>query len=374
MIDAPIDRPRLLARALRLEYVTVGWNIVEGVVAIAAAMASGCVALLGFGIDSFVETASGSVMIWRLLAERNAARTTRRSSGSSSGLSDWCGCRSSCSPRYIAFDSVTSLITGERPEPSLVGIVLAATSLAVMWWLAREKRRVGIALGSRALDADAFQTDACFWLSLFLLVGIGANALFGWWWADPVAALGMTVFIGREALEAWRGERTMTTVPSSSGPRPAGPASRSGSSARSPRCRSGVGRVRERRRDDHEPRSTDVQHAHGARSPVGVPTPGRHLAPDLQLGLVAVSRADGQHDGQALGRKTADRRRAGASHDEPRQPLQGRDQVVDAGTNRGIERALLPVARVRKEIGGHVPADSGGLLLVDHDGTRRVRE
>ena len=75
-----------------------------------------------------------------------------------------------------------------------------------MWWLAREKRRVGIALGSRAMTADAFQTDACFYLSLFLLVGIGANALFGWWWADPLAALGMTFFIGREAIEAWRGE------------------------------------------------------------------------------------------------------------------------------------------------------------------------
>ena len=72
--------------------------------------------------------------------------------------------------------------------------------------MAREKRCVGTALESRAVTADAFQTDACFWLSLFLLIGIGANALFGWWWADPLAALGMTLFIGKEALEAWRGE------------------------------------------------------------------------------------------------------------------------------------------------------------------------
>jgi hypothetical protein len=76
----------------------------------------------------------------------------------------------------------------------------------VMWWLARQKYRVARALGSRAMRADAFQTDACFWLSLFLLVGLGLNALFGWWWADPLAALGMTLFIGREAIEAWRGE------------------------------------------------------------------------------------------------------------------------------------------------------------------------
>jgi divalent metal cation (Fe/Co/Zn/Cd) transporter len=202
---ASADRPRLLARALRLEYLTVGWNVAEGVIAIAAAMASGSVALLGFGIDSFVESASGSVLIWRLHAERRAAdeerieqveRRARRLVAASLALL----------AAYVAWDSITSLFAGERPEPSVVGIALAAVSLVVMWWLAREKRRVGVALGSRAMTADAFQTDACFWLSLFLLLGIGANALFGWWWADPLAALAMTVFIGREALEAWRGE------------------------------------------------------------------------------------------------------------------------------------------------------------------------
>jgi divalent metal cation (Fe/Co/Zn/Cd) transporter len=198
-------RPRLLARALRLEYLTVGWNVVEGVIAIAAALAAGSVALLGFGIDSFVESASGSVLIWRLLAERRATaperiehveRRAQKLVAASLGLL----------AAYIAWDSITSILAGERPEPSPVGIALAAVSLAMMWWLAREKRRVGIALGSLAMTADAFQTDACFWLSLFLLVGIGANALFGFWWADPLAALGMTIFIGREALEAWRGE------------------------------------------------------------------------------------------------------------------------------------------------------------------------
>jgi divalent metal cation (Fe/Co/Zn/Cd) transporter len=202
----PAGRPHLLARALRLEYVTVGWNVVEGVVAIAAALAAGSVALLGFGVDSFVESASGSILIWRLLAERRATdeeriehveRRAQRLVAASLVLL----------AAYIAWDSVTSILAGERPEPSLIGIVLAAVSLVVMWWLARAKRRVGTALGSRAMTADAFQTDACFWLSLFLLVGIGANALFGFWWADPLAALGMTVFIGREALEASRGDR-----------------------------------------------------------------------------------------------------------------------------------------------------------------------
>jgi divalent metal cation (Fe/Co/Zn/Cd) transporter len=198
-------RPALLARALRLEYLTVGWNIVEGLIAIAAALATGSVALLGFGIDSFVESASGAVLIWRLLAERSATdegriehveRRAQKLVAASLALL----------AVYIAWDSVSSILAGEHPEPSLVGIVLAAVSLIVMWWLAREKRRIGVALGSRAMSADAFQTDACFWLSLFLLVGIGANALFGLWWADPLSALAMTVFIGREALEAWRGD------------------------------------------------------------------------------------------------------------------------------------------------------------------------
>lgn len=207
MTTASGTRPTLLARALRLEYLTVGWNIIEGVIAIAAAMASGSVALLGFGIDSLVECVSGSVMIWRLLAERNAdeddderiehveRRAQKLVAGSLVLLAV-----------YIAWDSIASLLANERPEPSLVGILLAIASLSVMWWLAREKRRVGIALDSKAMTADAFQTDACFWLSIFLLVGISANALFGFWWADPLAALGMTIFIGREALEAWRGE------------------------------------------------------------------------------------------------------------------------------------------------------------------------
>lgn len=205
MTTSTADRPRLLARALRLEYLTVGWNVVEGVVAITAAFAAGSVALLGFGIDSFVESASGSVMIWRLHAER---RTTdeERIEHVERRAQKFVAASLALLAAYIAWDSITSILAGERPEPSLVGIVLAAVSLAVMWWLAREKRRVGAALGSRAMTADAFQTDACFWLSLFLLVGIGANALFGWWWADPLAALGMTVFIGREAVEAWRGE------------------------------------------------------------------------------------------------------------------------------------------------------------------------
>jgi len=205
MTATAATRPALLRRALRLEYVTVGWNIVEGVVAIAAALAAGSVALLGFGIDSFVESASGSVLIWRLMTERRST-DPERVEAVERRAQQLVALSLVLLAAYIAWDSVTSLLAAERPEPSLVGIGLAIASLAAMWWLARQKRRVGTALGSRAMTADAFQTDACFWLSLFLLVGIGANAAFGFWWADPLAALGMTVFIGREAFEAWRGE------------------------------------------------------------------------------------------------------------------------------------------------------------------------
>lgn len=205
MSTATLVRPGLLRHALRLEYITVGWNLVEGVIAIAAALASGSVALLGFGIDSFVESTSGTVLIWRLRSERGAVdheaierieQRARRLVALSLFLL----------AAYIAFRALTALIAGERPDASPVGMALAVVSLAVMWFLARAKRRAAIALGSRAMEADAFQTTACWWLSLIVLGGIGLNALFGWWWADPLAALGMTAFIVREGREAWKGE------------------------------------------------------------------------------------------------------------------------------------------------------------------------
>lgn len=198
-------RPELLRRALRLEYLTVGWNVVEGIVSVAAAVAAGSVALLGFGIDSFVETISGAILVWRLHAERwaldaEAVERLDRRAHKLVGISLF------LLAAYVAFEATRSLIARERPEPTLVGIAITSLSMAVMWWLARAKRRAAVALGSRALRADSFQTSACLWLSLITLVGIGLNAVFGWWWADPAAALGMTWFLVREGREAWRGE------------------------------------------------------------------------------------------------------------------------------------------------------------------------
>jgi divalent metal cation (Fe/Co/Zn/Cd) transporter len=204
-VETAPPREPLLARALQLEYLTVGWNVVEGVVAVAAALAAGSVALMGFGIDSFVECASGSVLIWRLRAEGRQApptaieqverRAQRLVAVSLFALA-----------AYVIGDAAYSLVTGERPAPSTVGMILTAVSLGVMWWLARAKLRAARALGSRSMESDAFQTTACWWLSLAALVGIGLNATLSWWWADPVAAVVISLLILHEGREAWRGE------------------------------------------------------------------------------------------------------------------------------------------------------------------------
>jgi divalent metal cation (Fe/Co/Zn/Cd) transporter len=108
---------------------------------------------------------------------------------------------------FVAFDAADTLWAGERPAFSLVGVVLTSVSLVVMLWLARAKRRVARALGSQAMEADAFQTTACWWLSLAALVGITLNGALGWWWADPIAALVIAALIVKEGREAWQGER-----------------------------------------------------------------------------------------------------------------------------------------------------------------------
>ena len=200
-----MNRVTLVRRGLRLEYLTFGWNIVEGVIAVTAAVAAGSVALLGFGIDSFVESASAAVLIWRLRAEQGtsdaqAVEALEHRAGKLVGLSFF------GLSLYIWIDSVLTLWTKERPDASPVGIAVTSLSVGVMWWLAREKRQTARALGSRSLEADSAQTQACWWLSLIVLAGIALNAAFGWWWADPVAALGMTYFLVREGLEAWRGD------------------------------------------------------------------------------------------------------------------------------------------------------------------------
>ena len=199
------DRAPQIQRALRLEALTLGWNVVEGVVAVTAALFAGSVALLAFGIDSLVESASAGILLWRLLAERQAGlsneieavetKARKLVAVSLFALATW-----------VVYDAGRALWRSEAPEPSLVGIVLTSVSLVVMLWLARAKRQMAAALQSRALAADSFQTTACWWLSLSALVGITLNAVLGWWWADPAAALVIVFLLLKEGREAWKGE------------------------------------------------------------------------------------------------------------------------------------------------------------------------
>jgi cation diffusion facilitator family transporter len=199
-------RTEQLGRALRLEYLTVGWNIVEGVIAVTAGILAGSVALLAFGIDSFVESVSGSVMVWRLRAERSRRLSDAELDAIERRAHRLVAVSMFLLAAWIAFDAVQTLWQGDRPEFSTVGVVLTSISLAVMLWLARAKRRVARELGSRAMEADAFQTTACWWLSLAALVGIGLNGALGWWWADPVAGIVIAFLVVREGREAWEGK------------------------------------------------------------------------------------------------------------------------------------------------------------------------
>src|SRR5213594_2351120 len=198
-----MDRVGLLRRGIALEGVTVGYNALEGMVAIVAGIAAGSVALTGFGVDSVIEVTSGALLWWRLRAELGWAPlgpiVERRASRGAGLLLLALGV-------YIVTESARRLLTGNRPEASLVGIVLTALSLIVMPLLARAKLGVAASLGSRALRTDAHETIVCAWLSATTLVGLGLNAVLGWWWADPVAALAMLPLIVREGVEAWKGE------------------------------------------------------------------------------------------------------------------------------------------------------------------------
>lgn len=186
----PIRRGKLL------EYATVAYNSLEGVIAIAAGLVAGSVALVGFGVDSAIEVIASLLLLWRLHAgEKSEQRALKLVGVSFLVLA-----------AYVLFDAGRSLLLGEVPEESLVGIVLAAASVVVMPLLVRAKRRVADAIDSRALHAEATQTELCMYLSAILLAGLGLNAWLGWWWADPLAALVMVPIIGREGLEALRGE------------------------------------------------------------------------------------------------------------------------------------------------------------------------
>ncbi len=186
----------LRLQAVRLAYITVGWNCLEAVVALVAGWLAASIALEGFGLDSVIETVSGLAVLWRFRrphaederAERRAVRVI--------------GLTFLALAVYIAYEAGTDLWRRRPPRFSIPGFVLALLSLLVMPALGIAKRRLAHQLQSRALQADSLETFLCAYLSATLLLGLALNGLFGWWWADPLAALAMTVFIAREGVEA----------------------------------------------------------------------------------------------------------------------------------------------------------------------------
>jgi divalent metal cation (Fe/Co/Zn/Cd) transporter len=197
------DREPLVRRGRLLAWFTIAWNTVEGVAGIAAGLVAGSIALVGFGVDSYVEVFAGSVILWRLSKERHGDEVSAAAERRAVRL---IAVTFLLLAAGVGVESVRRLASGEHPDESVFGIGLAIVSLIVMPLLARAKRRVGEQLSSRAVTADATETVLCVWLSAILLVGLGANALFGWWWADPLAALGVVYVAARDGIDHWRAD------------------------------------------------------------------------------------------------------------------------------------------------------------------------
>ena len=182
-----------------LEYFTLAWNLLEAVIAIGSGVLAGSVSLVGFGVDSVIECMSGSVLLWRL-REGVHGESRERLALKLVGVSFL------ILGVYVAFDAIKSLVFYEPPDVTYIGIAIAALSLIVMPILAKAKRQVAADLNSRAMKADSRQTDLCAYLSAILLGGLLLNAVFGWWWADPIAGLIMVPIIAKEGVDALRGE------------------------------------------------------------------------------------------------------------------------------------------------------------------------
>ncbi|MDX1740835.1 MAG: cation transporter [Rhodothermales bacterium] len=197
---------RAVRRARVLEYLTLAWNSVEAVVGIGAGIVAGSTSLIGFGLDSVIESLSGGILLWRLRDGEDGDRRERIAQKLVGGSFFILGA-------YVTYESVEALVGREAPDASIVGIGLATLSLIVMPLLARAKRSAARSIGSFALESDSRQTDLCAYLSAVLLVGLGLNASLGWWWADPVAALGMVGIMVTEGVRAMRGETCETCHP-----------------------------------------------------------------------------------------------------------------------------------------------------------------
>ncbi|HSC74564.1 MAG TPA: cation transporter [Gaiellaceae bacterium] len=198
-IDA-LDRARLVRRARRLAWGGNAWHLVEFAIALGAGIAAGSIALVGFGLDSLIEALAGFVILWRFAGRRAHSEHAERRAQQLIAASYF------VLAVYVALESLRTLLGGAHPETSWVGLGLAAVTAPTMPLLARAKRRVGNALNSSATVSEAEQNMICAYLSVALLVGLGANALFGWWWADPAAAVAIAAVAVREGIASWQGE------------------------------------------------------------------------------------------------------------------------------------------------------------------------
>ncbi|HYJ24449.1 MAG TPA: cation transporter [Acidimicrobiia bacterium] len=192
----------LRRRGLWLEYLTIGWNVVEAIIAIAAGLAASSIALVGFGFDSTIEVVAASVVVWQFRAELRGGVDDERERRALRLIAVTFFILAA----YVTIEATRTLITRDVSDTSTVGIVLAAVSLAVMPTLAWFKRQTALRMGSQTLLADSAETFLCAWLSAILLAGLVLNSTLGWWWADPIAAIGIAYLAVREGWEAWQGD------------------------------------------------------------------------------------------------------------------------------------------------------------------------
>jgi len=201
MTELALTRHAIAQRGRRLEYFTIAWNSLEGIVAIAAGLIAGSISLVGFGVDSFIEVTSGAALLWRMSVD---AEECKRERAEQMTLRIVGACFLALAV-YVGYEALRNLIEKRVPEHSLPGIMLACVSLIVMPLLSRAKRRVAANLDSPAMVADAKQTEFCAYLSAILLGGLLLSAISNVWWADPVAALIMVPIIAKEGVGGLRG-------------------------------------------------------------------------------------------------------------------------------------------------------------------------
>jgi divalent metal cation (Fe/Co/Zn/Cd) transporter len=194
-------------RARLLAWIGVGWHGIEAAIAVGAGIAAGSIALIGFGADSLIESVAGFVVLWLFSSARRGSAAAERRAQQLIAVSFY------VLAAYVAVEATRTLVGGDQPEVSWVGIGLAAFTAATMPPLAIAKARVAEALGSSATKSESRQTMLCAYLSVGLLIGLGGNALLGWWWLDPAVALLISAVAVREGRESWRGESCCTALP-----------------------------------------------------------------------------------------------------------------------------------------------------------------